>query len=120
MLRELLTPDIECVKRIRSVGTVFKKILFRFGILLIVLVLAESQPPTIHLCRLYGKNQVIVVLTVEERHEPLLSGKATVDEQVFLIMLHRIAEIDINDFPSPAFKLMHNDPVEVLFIHRIV
>ncbi len=41
MLRELLTPDIQGVKSIRSVGAVFEQILFRLGVLLVVLVLAE-------------------------------------------------------------------------------
>ena len=87
---ELLTPDIQGVKSIRSVGAVFEKILLRLGVLegssdqgralLVVLVLAETKPATIHLRRLNCKNQVVIVLTVEHRHEALLSSKATVLE----------------------------------------
>ena len=77
MLRELLTSDIQGVKSIRSVGAVFEKILFRLGVLLVVFVLAETKP------------------AVEERHEPLLPYDYLVDEQVLLIMLHRIAEIQL-------------------------
>ena len=90
MLRELLTPDIKGVKSIRTIGAMFEKILFRLGVLegssdqgralLVVLILAEAQPATIYLCRLHRKNQIIVILTVEHRHEALLSSKATVDD----------------------------------------
>ncbi len=95
MLRELLTSDIQGVKSIRSVGAVFEKILFRLGVLLVVFVLAETKTATIHLRCLNSEDQIIVVLAVEERHEPLLPYEYLVDEQVLLIMLHRIAEIQL-------------------------
>ena len=59
-------------------------------------------------------------MSVEERHEALLSGKALVDEQVLLIMVHRISEVHVHDLPAVAFKLMDNDIAEVLVIHGIV
>ena len=60
MLRKLFTPDIEGVKSIRSVGPMSEKILFCFRTLLVRFIHAESKLATIHLCRLYGKNQIVI------------------------------------------------------------
>ena len=51
-----------------------------------------------------GENKVVVILSVEERHKALLAGKTLVDEKVFLIVPHGIAEIDCLDSPAVAFK----------------
>ena len=59
-------------------------------------------------------------MAVEVRHEALLTGKALVDEKVFLIVSHRITEVHVNDLPSVAFKLMDYHPMEVLVVHGIV
>ena len=69
MLRELFTPDIEGVKSIRSIGAVLQQILFRFGVLFIRLIFAETKPSMVHLCRLNSKNEVFIILPVEHRHQ---------------------------------------------------
>ena len=59
-------------------------------------------------------------MSVEVRHKALLPSKTLVDEKIFLIVSHRVAEIHVNDLPAVAFKLMDNHPVEVLVVHGIV
>ena len=59
-------------------------------------------------------------MAVEVRHEPLLASKALVDEQVFLIMAHRVAKVNIVYATTVALELMHYGPMEVLVVHGIV
>ena len=59
-------------------------------------------------------------MAVEVRHQSLLPGKALVDEKIFLIVSHRVAEIHVNDLPSVALELMYYHPMEVLVVHGIV
>ena len=67
-----------------------------------------------------GEDYVIVILSVEERHKALLSGKTLVDEQILLIVPHGIAELDRFDSPAVAFKFVDYNPTEVLFVDGIV
>lgn len=67
-----------------------------------------------------GKNKVGVVGAVEEWHESQLARKALVDEEIFLVVAHRVAEIDSLHLPAVAFKLVDDHPVEVLFVDGIV
>ena len=50
----------------------------------------------------------------------MLPGKTLVDEKVFLIVSHRVAEVHVNDLPAVALELMYYHPVEVLVVHGIV
>ena len=50
----------------------------------------------------------------------MLAGKTLVDEKIFLIVPHWIAEIDRLDGPAVAFKLVDHNPTEVLFVDGIV
>ena len=59
-------------------------------------------------------------MAVEVRHKALLPGKTLVDEKIFLIVSHRVAEVHVNDLPSVALELMDYHPVEVLVVHGIV
>ena len=102
---ELLAADIERVEGIGAVGTVFEKVFFGLRLLLHGLVLAEAVTSTLHSCGLDGEDKVIVVLTVEVRHQALLPGKTLIDEKVFLIMSHRVAEVHVDDLPSVALEL---------------
>ena len=88
----------------------FQQVLFSFCQLFTGFVLVKSIAPTANASRLNSEDKVIVILTVEERHEPLLPCESLVDEQVFLIMSHRISEIHVNDRPATAFKLMDDHP----------
>ncbi len=92
MLRELLTADIQRIEGVRSVRAMFQQVFLRLRLLLHGLVLAESVSPPLHSSRLDGEDKVIVILSVEERHQALLACKALVDEEVFLIMSHRVAQ----------------------------
>lgn len=120
MLWEFFAADIEGVEGIGAVGTMFEKVFFGLRLLFHRLVLAEAVASSLHSCGLDGEDKVIVVLSVEVRHEALLPGKALIDEKVFLIMSHRVTEVHVNDLPSVALKLMDYHPVEVLVVHGIV
>ena len=120
MLWEFLAADIEGIEGIGAVGAVFEKVFFGLRLLLHTFVLAEAVAPSLHSCGLDGQDKVIVVLAVEVRHQALLPGKTLVDEKVFLIMSHRVAEVHVNDLPSVALELMDYHPVEVLVVHGIV
>ena len=120
MLRKLLTPNIQRIESIRAIGAVLQQILLRFRILLCRLVLSETVSTTFHASRLHRKNQVIIILAVEVRHEPLLPSKSLVNQQVLLIMAHGIAQIHIIHRPNIAFKLMHHHPMKVMVIHHII
>ena len=120
MLGELFAADIEHIEGIGAVGTVFEKVFFGLRLLLHRLVLAEAVATSLYSCGLDGEDKVIVVLAVEVRHKALLPGKALIDEKIFLIVSHRVAEIHVNDLPSVALELMYYHPVEVLVVHGIV
>ena len=120
MLWKLLAADIEGVEGIGAVGTMFEKVFFGLRLLLHRLVFTEAVATSLHSCGLDGEDEVIVVLAVEVRHQSLLPGKALVDEKIFLIVSHRVAEIHVNDLPSVALELMYYHPVKVLVIHGIV
>lgn len=95
VLRELLTADIQHIKSIYAVGTMLQQVLFRFRLFLHRLVFSEAVASTFYPCRLNSEYQVIVILSIKERHQALLPSKALIDEQVFLIVTHRISEIHI-------------------------
>lgn len=105
VLWELLTADIQCIESIRAIGTMLQQVLLRFRLFLHGLVLPEAVASTFYTCRLNSEYQVIVILAVEERHESLFACEALIDEQVLLIVTHRIAEIHIVHLPPVAFKL---------------
>lgn len=120
MLWELLAADIERVEGIGAVGTVFEKVFFGLRLLLHTFVFAEAVASSLYSCGLDSEDKVIVVLAVEVRHQALLPGKALVDEKVFLIVSHRVAEIHVNDLPSVALELVTDHPMEVLVVDGIV
>ena len=98
----------------------FEEVFFRLGKFLAAFVLAKTVAAAAHADCLNGEDKVVVILSVEERHKALLAGKALVDEKVFLIVPHGIAEIDRLDSLAVAFKLMDDHPTEVLFVDGIV
>ena len=120
MLWELLTADIQRIESVGAVGTMLQQVLFGLRLFLHRLVLMEAVTSTFDTGRLDGENQVIVVLAVEEWHEALLASKALVDEQVLLIVAHRVAKVHILYLPPVALKLMDDDISEVLIVHGIV
>ena len=120
VLWELLAADVEGVEGIGAVGAVFEEVFLRLGLLLHRLVLAEAVSPTLHSCGLDGKDEVVVVLAVEVRHEALLAREPLVDEEILLVMAHRVAKVPVNDLPAVAFKLVDHDPMEILVVHGIV
>ena len=95
MLRKLLASDIQRIESIRAVGTMLQQVLFRLRLFLHRLVFPESVASSFDPCRLNSEYQVIVILSIKERHQSLLTSKALIDEQVFLIVTHRISEIHI-------------------------
>lgn len=98
----------------------FEEVFFRFGKFFSAFVLAETVAAAAHAGCLNGEDKVVVILSVEERHKALFARKALVDEKVFLIVPHGIAEIDRLDSPAVAFKLVDDHPTEVLFVDGIV
>ena len=115
-LRKFLRSYIQRIKSIRPISTMLQQILLRFRQLLSTLILAEPITSTSNPCSLYSKDKVVIILPVEERHQPLFPCKSLVDEQVLLIMSHGIAKIHIYYLPTTAFKLVDDDPTEVLFV----
>ena len=93
MLWEFFAADVEGVEGIGAVGTMFEKVFFGLRLLFHRLVLAEAVASSLHSCGLDGEDKVIVVLAVEVRYQSLLPGKALVDEKIFLIVSHRVAEV---------------------------
>ena len=112
--------DVECIEGICSVGAVFEEVFFTLGKFLAAFVLAKTVAAAAHAGCLNGEDKVVVILSVEERHKALLAGKTLVDEKIFLIVPHGIAEIDRLDSPAVAFKLVDDHPTEVLFVDGIV
>ena len=98
----------------------FEEVFFRLGKFLAAFVLAKTVAAAAHAGCLNGEDKVVVILSVEERHKALLSGKTLVDEQILLIVPHGIAEIDSLDSPAVAFKLVDDHPTEGLFVDGLV
>ena len=98
----------------------FEEVFFRLGKFLAAFVLAKTVAAAAHAGCLNGEDKVVVILSVEEWHKALLAGKTLVDEKIFLIVPHGIAEIDCLDSPAVAFKLVDDHPTEVLFVDGIV
>ena len=119
-VREFFAADVEGVESVRAVGAVFEEVFFCLCQLLTGFVLAEAEAATCDTCGLDGEDKVIVVLTVEERHQPLLPGEALVDEEVLLIVPHRVAEVHVFDTPAVPLELVDDHPSEVLVVDGIV
>ena len=119
MIREFFAPNIERIKGICAVGAVFEEVFLRLGKFLTTFVLSETVAAAAHAGCLNCEDKVVVILSVEERHKALLAGKTLVNEKVFLIVPHGIAEIDRLDSPAVAFKLVDYHPTEVLFVDGI-
>ena len=98
----------------------FEEVFFALGKFLAAFVFPKSVAAAAHAGCLNGEDKVVVILAVEEWHKALLAGKTLVDEKIFLIVPHRIAEIDRLDSPAVAFKLVDYHPTEVLFVNGIV
>jgi hypothetical protein len=60
-----------------------------------------------------GKDKVGGVGAVEEWHEALFASEALVDEQIHLVVAHRVVKVDGLHLPAMAFKLVddHENPV---------
>ena len=120
MLRELLTADIEGIEGICAIGTMLQQVLFGLRLLLHRLVLMEAVAATLDASRLDGQDKVVIILAIEERHQALLTSKALVDEQVLLIMAHRVAQVHILYLPPVPLEFMDDHIAEVLVVHGIV
>ena len=69
---------------------------------------------------MYRKNEVVVILAVEKGHEPLFACEPLIDQEVFLVVPHRVPEIDIDDRPTVPLEFVANHPMEVLVVDGIV
>ena len=105
MERKFLATDVECIESVCAVGAVFEEVFFTLGKFLAAFVLAKTVAAAADAGCLNGEDKVIVILSVEERHQALLAGKALVDEKIFLVVPYGITEIDRLDGPAVAFKL---------------
>ena len=120
MVGEFFAADVECIESVCAVCAVFEEVFFRFGKFFAAFVFSETIAAAAHAGCLNGEDKVVVILSVEERHKALLSGKTLVDEKVFLIVPHGIAKIDCLDSPAVAFKLVDDNPTKVLLVDGIV
>lgn len=119
-VRKLFAADVEGVKRVRAICAVLQQVFLGLGEFLAPLVLAKSVAAANNSSRLDGEDEVIIVLSVKHRHQPLFTGKALVDEQVLLIMPHGVSQVDVLDLPAVPLELMAHHPVEILFVDGIV
>ena len=120
MLREFFTADIQRIESVSTIGTMLQQVLFGLRLLLHRLVLMEAVPTPLHPSRLDSEYQIIVILPVKKRHQALLTRKALIDEQLLLIMAHRVTQVHILHLPPMALKLMDDHIPEVLVVHGIV
>ena len=120
MLGEFLTTDVESIEGIGAIGAVFEQVFFGLCEFFTALVLAEAVATASDPGGLNCENEVIVVLAVEERHQPLLPCEALVDEKIFLIVAHRITDVDGFNLPTVFLELVNDDPAEVLLVDGIV
>jgi len=98
----------------------FEQGFFRLFELFSAFVFSKTVPPARYAGRLYRKNEVVVVLPVEKGHEPLFAGETLIDQEVFLVVPHRVPEIDIDDRPTVPLEFVANHPVKVLVVDGIV
>ena len=96
-LWELLTTYEECVEGICAICAMFEEVLLRLSEFLPTFIFSESVASACDASHLDSQDEVVIVLSVEERHEPLLPGKRLIDEQILLIMPHRIPQVDVYD-----------------------
>lgn len=120
MIWELLTTDVEGVESVRAVGAVFEQVFLGLGELFAGLVFAEAVASAADSGRLDSKYQVFVICAVEKRHKALLTCEPLIDEQVFFIVRHGVAEVDSLDAPTVPLELEANDIVEILLVDSIV
>lgn len=69
LLRELFAPNVQGIKSVRAVGTVFEEVFLGLGKLLSGFVFVEAVAPVQYSGRLNGEDKIIVILTVEKRHQ---------------------------------------------------
>lgn len=119
-VRELFASDVEGVESVCAVSAMLKQVFFGLCELFPTLIFTEAVAATNDSSRLDGEDEVIIVLAVEHRHEPLFTGKALVDEQVLLIVAHGVSQVDVLHLPAVPLKLVAHHPVEVLFVDGIV
>ena len=120
MEREFLAADVEGIEGVGAVGAVFEQVFFGLGEFFAGLILAEVVAPVGNTGGLHSENQVLVIRAIEERHEPLLSGKGVVDEKILLVVVHRVSEVHGLDAPAVPLKLLYHVIMEVLVVDGIV
>ena len=69
LLRELFAANVQCIKSVRAVGTVSEEVFLGLGKLLAGLVFVEAIASVQNSGRLNGEDKIIVILTVEKRHQ---------------------------------------------------
>lgn len=100
ILRELGAADVEGIESVRAICAVLQEVFFCFGKFLSAFVLAEAVPATRNACRLECQDKIFIVLSVDERHEFPATGKGFVYLKILLVVLHRVADIDILYLPN--------------------
>lgn len=119
-VRTFLASDVQSVESIGAVGTQLEAIVLSLGKFLAGLILVKAVAAASDTGRLYGENQVVVVLSIEIRCQAIKSREATVDQIVFLIMSHRVTERNRNDSPSTFLELVDDGISEVDRVYGIV
>ena len=79
MLWEFLATDKESVESIGTIGAVLEGIFLGIGVFLSVLVFAEPESAATDTGTLQGENEVVVVLSIEERSEALFFSKGLIN-----------------------------------------
>ena len=93
----------------------FEQVFLRLRQLLPSLILVEPVAPTGDTSRLNRQDKVIIILTIKERHQALLPLESLINEQILLIMAHRIAQVHIIHLPSVALRLAESNAAMMIF-----
>lgn len=120
MEREFLAADVEGIERVGAVGAVFEQVFLGLGELFAGLILAEAVAPVGDTGLLNGKDKVFVIRAVDERHEPLLSGKGVLEEKILLVVVHRVSEVHRLNTTAVPLELPYHVIMEVLVVDGIV
>lgn len=107
-LWELGAADVEGIESVRAIGSVLQEVFLRSRQFLPSLVLTETVPASADPCGLQCQNKIFIVLLIDERYQFPATRKCLVDFEVFLMMFHRVADIDILHAPTVSLKLVNN------------
>ena len=104
------------IEGIRAIGAILQLILFSLRQLLTTLILAA----VIDTSGLNRDQQVFVILHIEHRHEPGMTGKHAINQQILLDVLHGRTQVDLLNHPSARHEGLADHVTEIFIVNGIV